>query len=233
MVISGSSLMEVDLHRAAGHDQIGLAAAVQAVGHALSGGQGRPQDRRVLVDGQRARRSLGLIAAAIAARGECDQGAAPVLFGKLALCPARRQAGPSRFDPDLEDARRLGLQVELRMQDAGAGRHDLDVADLGAAAVAQVVLVADRALAHVGDDLHVAVAVAVEAAPRLDRVVVPDQQRAETHSRRVVIVGEAEVIARRQPVVVETPQLVEGPNLDHTRPAPGLGRGPGGCVTLG
>jgi hypothetical protein len=47
--------------------------------------------------------------------------------------------------------------------DAGARAHHLDVARLGAALVAQVVLVGDRAFADIGDDLHVGVRVRREA----------------------------------------------------------------------
>jgi hypothetical protein len=94
-------------------------------------------------------------------------------------------------------------------------RHDLHVAGFGAPLVAQVILVADRAAAHVGDDLHVAVAVLVEAAARLHRVVVPDQQRPDPVARRVVVAGEAEVVARRKPVVVEAPKGIEGCHVDH------------------
>ncbi len=49
----------------------------------------------------------------------------------------------------------LGLEIILGMADARARAHHLDVAGLGAALVAQTVLVRDRTLADIGDDLHV------------------------------------------------------------------------------
>jgi hypothetical protein len=49
------------------------------------------------------------------------------------------------------------------MAHAGAGAHHLDVAGLGAALIAERVLVRDRALADIGDDLHVGVRVRREA----------------------------------------------------------------------
>src|SRR3546814_6276333 len=101
------------------------------------------------------------------------------------------------------------------MHDAGSGGHHLHVAGRRAAGVAQVVAVGDGAASHVGDDLHVAVAVQVESGARVDGVVVPDAQAADAHALGVVGVGEAEVVARRQPVVVKAPQPVrsEGQTL--------------------
>ena len=99
------------------------------------------------------------------------------------------------------------------MHDALARAHHLDVAGLGAAAIAQMVLVADRAAADIGDDLHVPVAVHGKAAAGLDRVVVPDPQRAEAHAVRVMVVGETEMVARLEPVDIHPAQGVEGDAL--------------------
>ena len=90
------------------------------------------------------------------------------------------------------------------------GAHHLHVAGLGAALVAEAVLVGDRALAHVGDDLHVGVRVRRKAGVRRDLVVVPDPQRAPAHPLGVVIVGEGEMMLGLQPAVVGAAELVEG-----------------------
>jgi hypothetical protein len=99
--------------------------------------------------------------------------------------------------------------------DAAAGAHHLHVAGHGAAAVAQAVLVADRALAHVGDDLHIRVRVGREAGVRRDGVVVPHAQRAPAHAGGIAVVGEGEVVPGLEPAVVGGAQAVEGSAFDH------------------
>ena len=85
----------------------------------------------------------------------------------------------------------------------------------GAAGVSQAVLVADRAFAHVGDDLHVRVRVRREAGLRRDGVVVPHAQRAPAHAIRVVVAGEGEMVFGVEPAVVGSAQAVEGSAFNH------------------
>jgi Arc/MetJ family transcription regulator len=99
--------------------------------------------------------------------------------------------------------------VELAVQHAGAGAHALHVAgqdDAGVCAagraVAHAVLVRQRAVEHITDDLHVAMAVRAEAGARRDAVVVDDAQVAHAHVARVVVVGEREAVETLQPAVV-------------------------------
>ena len=100
-------------------------------------------------------------------------------------------------DPDLEEVHGLGLRgVELAVAHAGAGAHALDVARPDDRAGAHAVLVLERALEHVGDDLHVAVRVGAEPAARRDAIFVDHAQRAEAHVRRIVVVGERERVVR-------------------------------------
>jgi hypothetical protein len=63
--------------------------------------------------------------------------------------------------------------------DTGACAHHLDVAGTHGAFGAQGVAVPQHALADVGDDLDVAVAMQRETAAHRDLVVVPDDQRAK------------------------------------------------------
>ena len=56
------------------------------------------------------------------------------------------------------------------------------------------------ALEHVGDDLHVAVAVSGEALARRDAIVVDHAQRAEPHVRGIVILAERERVSAVEPV---------------------------------
>ena len=108
------------------------------------------------------------------------------------------------------------------MRDPGAGGHDLHVAGFGATLVAEVVLMGDCPLAHVGDDLHVAVRVCGEAGLRRDGVVVPNAEAAPVHAVGIVVAGEAEMMLGIEPAVVRTAELVVWADFDHlVSPAPG------------
>src|SRR5690606_11836284 len=132
-----------------------------------------------------------------------------------ARAPRGRQAASFGDDPDLEYLRDAGFQIVFAMDDTRAGAHDLDVAGLGPALVALAVPVADRAPAHVGDDLHVGMRMRREAGAGLDRVVVPDAQRAPAHPVGIVVVGEGEVMPRVEPAVVGAAEALEGSAFDH------------------
>lgn len=69
------------------------------------------------------------------AAGQRDEALA-IPFGKGP--PPTRQARFIGDDPDLEDLGRRGFQVALAVGDPGAGAHDLHIAGLGAAFVAEV-----------------------------------------------------------------------------------------------
>ena len=101
------------------------------------------------------------------------------------------------------------------MPDARAGADHLHVARLGAAAVAEAVLVGDRAFADIGHDLHVGVRMQRKAAARRDLVVVPDPQRAPVDAVGAVIVRKGEVVPRPQPTMVGLAQTLEGAAFDH------------------
>jgi hypothetical protein len=108
-----------------------------------------------------------------------------------------------------------GLQIVLCVADARAGAHHLDVASLGAALVAQAVLVGDGPLADIGDDLHVGVGMGRKARVRRDLVVVPHAQGAVVHVRGIVVAGEREVMLGLEPAVVGAAELREGFAGDH------------------
>src|SRR4029077_7787322 len=88
---------------------------------------------------------------------QSDEMAGAIASGKRLGTPARGLAPARRPGSDLEDPGGARLQIVLRMTDAGAGTHHLHVAGLGAALVAETVLMGDRPLADIGDDLHVGV----------------------------------------------------------------------------
>src|SRR5690606_27342446 len=84
-----------------------------------------------------------------------------------------------------------------------------------AALVAHAVLVGDRALADIGDDFHVRMRMRRKAGARLDGVVVPHPQRAPVDARRIVVLGEGEMMPGVEPAVVGSTEACEGATLDH------------------
>ena len=128
----------------------------------------------------------------------------------------RLEAALVGHDPELEHAQRLRLRgVELAVADAAAGAHVLHVAAAQHGAVALAVAVRERAVDHVGHDLHVLVAVRAEARAGRDHVVVEHAQRAEAQVRRIEVVGEGEGVAGLQPAEVGAAALRRGALVDH------------------
>src|ERR1051325_1437535 len=156
----------------------------------------------------------GLGVGAVAA-GQRDQPPGAVGLRKWPGVPARRAAAAVRYDPDLEDPRRLGFAVVFGVADTGAGRHDLHVAGFGAALVAEAVLVADGAVADIGDDLHVRVRVRREPGAGRGLVVVPDAQRAPAHALGVMVTREGEMMPGVEPVEALAAEAGKGTAFDH------------------
>src|SRR6185295_15245453 len=94
------------------------------------------------------------------------------------------------------------LEWLLAVPDARARGHPLHVARPDDRAGADAVLVLERALEDIGDDLHVAVSVGVEPAARPHPVLVDHAQRAEAHMLRVVVVAEGEAVPAVEPAEV-------------------------------
>ena len=101
------------------------------------------------------------------------------------------------------------------MAHPGAGAHHLHVAGRRAALIAHRILMADRAGADVGDDLHVRMGVRRKAGAGGDLVVVPHPDRAPAHPDGIMIAGEGEMVAGLQPAMVGMAERVEGSNVDH------------------
>src|SRR5690606_482067 len=169
------------------------------------GGQGQPRllgaveqarvQARVLVHAQRA---FGPV------RGHQQAQAATLLLrGEALLLVAGGDPGALGQDPDLQEVGGpLRVRVELGVGDPGAGAHALDLAREDALDVAHRVAMHQRALQHVADDLHVAVAVGAEALAAGDPVLVDHPQRAPVHVLGVEIAGEGEAVPGVQPTVV-------------------------------
>src|SRR5688572_21226978 len=157
--------------------------------------------------------------------GRCDEAQAPALFtgGEVPLLVGGRDAGGAGLDPDLQEMRDAGpVLVEFAMAHAAAGAHALHVAGHDGGAVPHGVLVAERALEHVAEDLHVAVAVRAEARARPHAVFVDHAQRAVADVARIVVVGEREAVVGLEPAVPGVAALVAGPQFGHADYALGL-----------
>src|SRR5262249_54873799 len=103
--------------------------------------------------------------------------------------------------------------------------HHLHVAGLGAALVAERILMGDRTVANVGDDLHVGMRMRRKAGVRRDLVIVPDAQRAVAHVLRVIVVGEREVMPGLEPAVIGAAELCKWFELDHVMLLTGMAPG--------
>ena len=95
-----------------------------------------------------------------------------------------------RLDPDLEDFGLGRLEIVFGVSYAGAGAHHLNVARFRAPLVAETVLMGNRTLADIGDDLHVGVGMRGKAGVGCDFVVVPHPQGAVPHIVGIVVTAE-------------------------------------------
>src|SRR6516162_1349410 len=198
----------VDLDRALGRHQIAVASFAQRVFGGLARLQRRAENPRIGADRQ------SVTVTRVAAR-QRDKTAGAVAFGERLGAPARGLAAARRQDPDLEDPRRLGLQIVLRVTDTGSGTHHLHVAGFGAAVVTEAVLVGDGTLADIGDDLHVGVRVRRKPGVRGDRVVIPYPDRAPAHALGVMVFGKREMVLGVEPAVVGAAEAFKGSAFYH------------------
>src|SRR5262245_9687463 len=89
------------------------------------------------------------------------------------------------------------------MRDAGSRRHSLHFPGADQSRATRTVLVPQRAFQYVSHDLHLAVRVRGESRAALDRVMIKDPQRPESHVVRVVVAVETEQPVRRQPIALK------------------------------
>lgn len=107
------------------------------------------------------------------------------------------------FDPDLEEVNFLVAGgIELRVGDAEAGAHELDLAGLELAAISHAVFVSECAGDDIAEDFHVAVGVCGKSATGCDAVLIDDAEAAEAHVGGIVVVGEAEAEPAVEPAVI-------------------------------
>ena len=185
-----------------------MAAGTDRVIRALAGLQRRAEKPCIGAD----RQDIGI---ALDSAGERHEAPGAFAFRERLGAPGRRHATRVGNDPDLEQPRRLVLEVELGVLDARPGAHHLDVAGLGAAGVAETVPMGDRALRDVGYDLHVAMGMRGKPVLGGDLVVVPNPDRAPAHALGVMIAGEGKMMLGVEPAVVGGAKAIERSNVDH------------------
>jgi hypothetical protein len=198
----------VDLDGARRRHQVAIAGLAELIFGGFAGLQRRRHHAGVGAD----RQCLGV---RLEAAGDGDETAGAIRLRKRLRTPARLAAGLGGLDPDLEDPRRAGLEIVFGVAHAGAGTHYLNIASLGAALVAQTVLMRDGALADVSDDFHIGVRMRREAGVRRDLVVIPNPQGTVAHIIGVIVTAEREMVLGLEPAVVGATKLVERSKFDH------------------
>src|SRR5208282_926132 len=137
-----------------------------------------------------------------------------------ALLVARRDAVRGRRDPDLQKMDRVGLRmIEFAVRDSRPSTHTLRFAGTNDRAGADAVLVFERTLENVGDNLHVAMPVGGKTRARADAVLVDYAQRAKSHLPGVVVVAEREGVTAVEPVDLRLSAIGGLARRYHRRPA--------------
>ena len=75
----------------------------------------------------------------------------------------------------------------------------------------------DRAVPHIGDDLHVGVRMRREARVGRDLIIVPHAQGSMPQALGVVIAGEGEMMFRLEPAMVGAARGAERSPFDHDK----------------
>src|SRR5262245_49499458 len=142
--------------------------------------------------------------------------------GELLLLVARRHAATLRLDPYLQEVHRLRARwIELAVLDARSRAHQLDVAGTDHRSVPHAVLVLERPVEDVREDLHVAVEVRAEPLSGLHAVIVEDAQRAKAHVPGIAVVGERERVAAVEPFDARVAAITCASDRDHRGCLPG------------
>src|ERR1700757_4848180 len=162
------------------------------------------------MDGQGAFGTIG--------RGDQTEPTTLLRLTQRKLLVTRLQPLAFRQQPDLVEMDTFLVRgVELAVAHAGAGGHALQFTGLDDRAVAHAVLVCERPVEDVGDDLHVPMAVHPEPLTGRNPVVVDDPQGAEARVGGVVVIAEGKRVPGVEPAVVEVASLGSLADLDHDR----------------
>src|SRR6266850_6084035 len=103
------------------------------------------------------------------------------------------------------------------MPDSRPGADRLNVAGPCQAHISNAVAMSHRSLADVTDNLHVGVAVQIEAAPGGNLVVVPDEERTHRSVFRTTLRSDFEMMSGIEPAEVTAIKCRRWTNLKHKR----------------
>ena len=92
--------------------------------------------------------------------------------------------------------------IEFAMANSGSRGHALNIAWTNDGARTETVLVLKSAVEHVGNNLHIAMALRPKSCARLNSVFVDYTQRPKAHVLRVIVVCERETVKTIKPAVV-------------------------------
>lgn len=201
----------------------GVSVGWEVEGCGLSGLEDGEPEADVLVDEEGVGVVGGLAGGVVLGRGD-ESEAGLGGGGEGFLLVARGEAAAVGVNPDLEEVDGVGVGgVALAVEDAASGGHALELAGSDDGGVAEVVSVLEFALEDVGDDLHVAVSVGVEASAGCDAVLVDDAEDGVPHVAGVVVSGEGEGVAGLEPVDGKAAALAGRSNADHGVASSGRG----------
>ena len=149
------------------------------------------------------------------AAGQRHEPAAAVGARKASAVPARLAALVPGLQPDLKETGRSQLGIKFGMTDARTRTHHLHITGGGTALVTQAVLMRDRTLTDIGNDLDIPVWVERKAGGWGELIIVPDAQSAEWTMFWPPHTGEGEVQFGFQPAVFDSGQCGKGAMLNH------------------
>src|SRR5436190_2552475 len=149
-------------------------------------------------------------------RGHQDQLAELLGLAQRDLLVARLQTTLPGLDPDLQKVNRLARRpVELAVRDAGARCDPLQLAGAQRLGVTHAVLMRQLAAKHVGEDLHIVVAMRAEARARRHPVLIDHAKRPEAHMFPIEIIREGKAVIAVQPAVIGVTAFLTFTNRRH------------------
>ena len=108
-----------------------------------------------------------------------------------------------------------GLAIVFRVHHTRSSAHFLDAARPDHRRIAHAVTMRDRALQHIGDDLHVTVTMHAKARAGRDPVFIDHPKRTKIHVRGVLIRGKREAVPRFQPAQIGLAAFVGTSDREH------------------
>src|SRR4051812_24034042 len=105
--------------------------------------------------------------------------------------------------------------IELAMAHALTGRHALYITRLHDRAVTHGISMLERAVEHIGHDLHVPVRVSWKPSAGGHAILVDHTQGAKSHVARIVVIPERKGMPRVQPTVLSVSAIQSFSDRNH------------------